>query len=1051
MGRKDLIVINKNGVIYSIKGIPAINTITPSVPQNVMPLGVINIMPYPSLSPSYAASLNRNDLACVGKKTSHIRHTMRDIGVLKQRIQNLEYYNVLNSLEKNASDMLIMDENGLDRFKNGIFVDTFSNDSLGSTYNSDYCITVDPKEKVIRPRFEVESVGYNYLSGSDVVLSSNTYITLPYTEEVLLENSNATTTRNIENSSYRFVGRLTLLKETDVWTDTQQTERDIDLSDQSELAKIGTVTTVWNNWQTVVTGASYSVIDDETNRVLFTTSSLSEAQEQAISITNRRTTSQGGVRIEGVSASSESTRTGTETTYLEGDTTTYDDNKVINTEIIPYIRPQIIYVSATNVKPNTKFHIFFDGEKMDEYITPGSFTGNSTILTGSEGDTIYSDNTGKVTGFLRLPVEGKRFRFGTKEVILTDSITNEPDATSYAQANFVAQGLVQTKLNTVYSTTQVIAIPSSLFDQSSINGISYSRYYPPECTAYSFYVDVDPDQEGIFLTSFDVFMSAKSSIHGVWFEIREIDESGNITQTQIPHSEVWFESDELVVSADALTPINVKFDCPIFLFNKTQYAMVMHGIATNPDSYFWVSKIGQNDINSGQQVTSRAFTGNLYTTNNNMTWDLVPLTDLKVKFYRAKFNTDTAGIANFGNKPVEFLNMSSIDLRFDYYGEQIRSGDRLTLTGISGGTIANTNIIVGGTSGKKGSVINIVGAVYTTTNTGFITGESISVTNSSGGSLSITGTISNVANSTGTLTKCRRTLYDDIIIDLIDSTGSFIANDKIFGVRSGNYGLVGNIDQRKYTVMDFEPSYIAFRNAGVQFRAKTTANGTNTLDSVSNYINVEDNTTFKTERTLLSRSKELSILSGAPSNQIVATLNSDTEFLSPVIDLTRFHSIYVENIINNDITGEHDVAFGGNAINKYISKIITLAEGQDAEDLLVYLTAYKPSTTSVNVYIKIKHFEDAELFDSKKWILLECPGELNYSSIANENDFIEYEYKIPASFRDTLNEQAIVAYTSNGGLYFKGFKQFQIKIVLTASNSALIPRVGDLRTIALQL
>jgi hypothetical protein len=320
--------------------------------------------------------------------------------------------------------------------------------------------------------------------------------------------------------------------------------------------------------------------------------------------------------------------------------------------------------------------------------------------------------------------------------------------------------------------------------------------------------------------------------------------------------------------------------------------------------------------------------------------------------------------------------MSSIDSRFDYYGEQIKSGDRLTLADISGGTIANTNIIVGGISGKKGSVINIVGAVYTTTNTGFVTGESISVTNSSGGSLGITGTISNVANSTGTLTKCRRTLYDDIIIDLVDSTGSFIANDKIFGTRSGNHGLVGNIDQRKYTVMDFEPSYISFRNAGVQFKAKTTANGTNTLDSVPNYINVEDNTTFKTERTLLSRSKELSVLSGAQSNQIVATLNSDTEFLSPLIDLTRFHSIYVENIINNDITDEHDVAFGGNAINKYISKIITLAEGQDAEDLLVYLTAYKPSTTSVNVYIKIKHFEDVELFDSKKWILLECPGEL---------------------------------------------------------------------------
>jgi len=82
---------------------------------------------------------------------------MRDIGVLKDRIINLETYVSLSLLEKAALDLTILDENGLDRFKNGIFVDTFENHILGATYNPDYRIVVDPREKSIRPVYTTNS------------------------------------------------------------------------------------------------------------------------------------------------------------------------------------------------------------------------------------------------------------------------------------------------------------------------------------------------------------------------------------------------------------------------------------------------------------------------------------------------------------------------------------------------------------------------------------------------------------------------------------------------------------------------------------------------------------------------------------------------------------------------------------------------------------------------------------------------------------------------------------------------------------------------------
>ena len=221
-------------------------------------------------------------------------------------------------------------------------------------------------------------------------------------------------------------------------------------------------------------------------------------------------------------------------------------------------------------------------------------------------------------------------------------------------------------------------------------------------------------------------------------------------------------------------------------------------------------------------------------------------------------------------------------------------------------------------------------------------------------------------------------------------------------------------------------------------------------------MNVENNTQYSEEKIVLSRSKEQSLLSSANSNKVQVTLQSTSEYVSPILDLNRFHSIYVHNIVNANTGGidgafsdEENVAFGGSAINKYISRIITLAEGQDAEDLIVRLTAYRPQGTKVHVYAKFLNVEDSDTFDSKNWIQLETLDTDTFSSIADETDFIEFDFKIPATYMTGPNDE--FQYTNSASIEFSGFKQYQIKIVLLAENSALVPKVGDLRTIALQL
>jgi hypothetical protein len=57
-------------------------------------------------------------------------------------------------------------------------------------------------------------------------------------------------------------------------------------------------------------------------------------------------------------------------------------------------------------------------------------------------------------------------------------------------------------------------------------------------------------------------------------------------------------------------------------------------------------------------------------------------------------------------------------------------------------------------------------------------------------------------------------------------------------------------------------------------------------------------------------------------------------------------------------------------------------------------------------------------------------------------EFTEYEYRPSAT-------ENYVTYTSENGVTYDTFKTFAIKIVMTSSDPAVVPRIKDLRAIAL--
>jgi len=122
-------------------------------------------------------------------------------------------------------------------------------------------------------------------------------------------------------------------------------------------------------------------------------------------------------------------------------------------------------------------------------------------------------------------------------------------------------------------------------------------------------------------------------------------------------------------------------------------------------------------------------------------------------------------------------------------------------------------------------------------------------------------------------------------------------------------------------------------------------------------------------------------------------MSTNNTRISPVIDSQTLGFNIYENQINNDATNQH-ITGQGNATCSYVSKTVTLDDGLDAEDLRVYVTAFKPGKDNCNikVYGKILNEEDNNTFYDRHWTELDLIGPDHFSNDDNRLDYITGEY-----------------------------------------------------------
>ena len=140
------------------------------------------------------------------------------------------------------------------------------------------------------------------------------------------------------------------------------------------------------------------------------------------------------------------------------------------------------------------------------------------------------------------------------------------------------------------------------------------------------------------------------------------------------------------------------------------------------------------------------------------------------------------------------------------------------------------------------------------------------------------------------------------------------------------------------------------------------------------------------------------------------------------------------------LNSEYDES-GGPCDAKYITKPIVLADGFDAGDLRVFLAGNKQGTSEIEVFYKILSSTDATPFNERSYQKMVC---VNPTTTPSKTDveYRDYEYRPSA----TVNA---VSYVSSEGITYDSFKTFAIKIVMTSTDPAIVPKVKDLRIIAL--
>ena len=537
----------------------------------------------------------------------------------------------------------------------------------------------------------------------------------------------------------------------------------------------------------------------------------------------------------------------------------------------------------------------------------------------------------------------------------------------------------------------------------------------------------------VMLTSLDLFFKGRpspvintsgSSAPGVVVSICEVINNVPDPNKIIKNSTVVVPYDRVNTSSNALTATTIAFNSPVVVRSAKFYGIVIK--YEDPAFDIWKNVQGDRLVvatgatNIPSPGSQNRFDGLLYSATNYDDFVANPTQDIKFRVNVAKFQSTGASF-NLVNKAYEFFTIGTssgafIGGEWVYQNVEDQTGT-LTISTIS------EHIIGSGTNFTNNHL-----GLYAVVSNGSAT-DVMKIVNVTNATHMTMDKFPSFSTSSGTykLPPIGKLYYADYTKDFVvlvdsnaaNSTFRFLANTDtnntnviITGEKSGATATVASIN--KYSVDTFTPKFLIGNPSSSNFVVNyQMADQSNSLNSSSYALQLMKQNPVPFNGFVLSRSQEVveAGLYGDLRKSVVSNVSfnvnvSDTNLFSvPYIKGDELDFFVYQNDINADTQetrygiSDYDTEVDRNGLgkSKYVSKKISFAANKFAEDLVVYVTGYRPAGTSIRVYAKIHNSADKDSFDDKAWTPLQLKDNIDrFSNQDDESDLVEYTYGLPA-------------------------------------------------------
>ena len=381
--RIDLVSINRLGQVEVVKGEPADIPQAPVLADDAMEIAQISY-------PGYLFNAVRDPKILL---RDNRRFTMRDIGKLESRIENLEEVTSLSLLELNVKTFEVTDANNVNRFKSGFIVSDFRDKSLADPRLT----TVDISKEGAMAIAPVDFWSMNAQLALDPAIDASRadltqnlklldpniqktgdLLTLAYEEVSWIDQPHATNVENVNPFNVIvFVGGVVLDPAADNWV------RTIYIDDH----------------RTESTGAEWKQeasttqdVDNKTEYVSYRKGGgRGETFTRAFTTTTITTTTKFTPKLQGPSR---------EFNYVE-------DVK-ISGEADPWMRSRNVYFAANGLRPFTKHYHYLDSQQVDLVPKLCEIDMVSGTFTDFEDADVF-DSRGNKIAFLRIRYPSHKF------------------------------------------------------------------------------------------------------------------------------------------------------------------------------------------------------------------------------------------------------------------------------------------------------------------------------------------------------------------------------------------------------------------------------------------------------------------------------------------------------------------------------------------------------------------------------------------------------------------------------------------------------------------